>query len=190
MSSLLILSLLPPSQGLSFYNRKVLILGAGGITLSLLTQMAPFHPSVTILRRKAEPLAPENIPAGMEGRIDVATLASLESHLPQADIVVVACALTSETRGCLGYDQFKKLPSHALVVNVARGEVLQQDGLVKALQEGLIAGAGIDVTEPEPLPESSPLWGCKSTHPSIQTEDKFGGAGLANLIIVGHSLLC
>lgn len=152
--------------------------------------MAPFHPTVTILRRKAEPLAPENVPEGMQGRVEVSTLSSLESHLPEADVVIVACALTSDTRGCLGYEQFKKLPKHAIVVNVARGEVLQQDGLVRALQEGLIGGAGIDVTEPEPLPESSPLWGCKSSHPSIQTEDKFGGAGLANLIIVRSCSLC
>ena len=172
-----------PSQGLSLYHSNIVILGAGGITISLLAQLEPFTPKITVLRRKAEPLDDSIVPAKLRDLIHVSTLAELDNYLPKADIVVAACALTPDTHSCLGKAQFEKMQNHAIVVNVARGEVVNTDDLVVALKEGHIGGAGLDVTAPEPLPDNHPLWDLQSSHPSVNLDTKKGG-GKANLIIV------
>lgn len=78
--------------------------------------------------------------------------------LPRADVVVLSCPLTDETRGLMSAEAFAAMRPSAYLVNVARGGCVDQGALISALESGQIAGAGIDVTEPEPLPESSPLW--------------------------------
>ncbi|MEM9683133.1 MAG: D-2-hydroxyacid dehydrogenase [Pseudomonadota bacterium] len=80
------------------------------------------------------------------------------SLLPRTDVVVLACPLTPETRGLMNADAFAAMPETGYFVNVARGGCADQDALVTAITEGQIAGAGIDVTDPEPLNEESPLW--------------------------------
>jgi phosphoglycerate dehydrogenase-like enzyme/glyoxylase-like metal-dependent hydrolase (beta-lactamase superfamily II) len=82
----------------------------------------------------------------------------LMDRLPQADVVVVACPLTNETRGLFGEEQFKAMKKTAYFVNIARGGIVQTPALVSALENKLIAGAGFDVADPEPLPEGHPLW--------------------------------
>lgn len=81
----------------------------------------------------------------------------LGALVAESDFVVVSCALTSATRGLLGAAQFKAMKADAMVVNIARGEVIDQDALVAALEAGEIAGAGLDVTTPEPVPLDCPL---------------------------------
>lgn len=80
------------------------------------------------------------------------------SLLPRADVVVLACPLTPETRGLMGAKAFSAMRRSAYFINVARGACADHDALVTALKDGTIAGAGIDVTDPEPLPTDSPLW--------------------------------
>ena len=80
------------------------------------------------------------------------------SLLPNADVVVLACPLTDETRGLMNSDGFAAMRESAYLINVARGPCVDEAALVAAVKEQRIAGAGIDVTDPEPLPESSPLW--------------------------------
>ena len=80
------------------------------------------------------------------------------SLLPRADVVVLACPLTDETRGLMSAQAFAAMKSSAYLINVARGGCVVQDDLLRALDSGQIAGAGLDVTDPEPLPENSPLW--------------------------------
>ena len=75
-----------------------------------------------------------------------------------ADAVVVALALTPDTEGILGRNEFELMEKHAWVVNVGRGRHIVTDDLVWALQEGEIGGAALDVTNPEPLPNEHPLW--------------------------------
>ena len=75
-----------------------------------------------------------------------------------ADAVVVALALTPETRGIIDAEALARMPEHCWLVNVARGEHVATDALVAALAGGAIAGAALDVTDPEPLPEGHPLW--------------------------------
>ena len=78
--------------------------------------------------------------------------------LPQADFVVLTVPLTQETRGMIGERELRAMKSSAYLVNIGRGGTVQTAALVRALQEGWIAGAGLDVVDPEPLPPESPLW--------------------------------
>jgi phosphoglycerate dehydrogenase-like enzyme len=78
--------------------------------------------------------------------------------LSRSDYVVVACPLTEETRGLVGTEELRTMPSSAVLVNVARGEIVDEDALTEALQQGRIRGAALDVFEEEPLPSESPLW--------------------------------
>jgi phosphoglycerate dehydrogenase-like enzyme len=86
---------------------------------------------------------------GPDGLLDV---------LPEADFVVLTIPLTHETRGLIGERELQAMKSTAYIVNIGRGGTIQEDVLIRALQEGWIAGAGLDVFETEPLPEDSPLW--------------------------------
>jgi D-2-hydroxyacid dehydrogenase (NADP+) len=79
--------------------------------------------------------------------------------LPQADFVALTCPLTAETEGLLGEPQLAAMKPSAYLVNVARGRVVNEDALLKALREGRIAGAGLDTFHQEPLPPDSPFWG-------------------------------
>jgi phosphoglycerate dehydrogenase-like enzyme/glyoxylase-like metal-dependent hydrolase (beta-lactamase superfamily II) len=81
----------------------------------------------------------------------------LNERLPQADVVVLACPLTNETRGLIGEEQLKAMKKTAYLINIARGGVVQTPALVSALESKTIAGAGMDVSDPEPLPEGHPL---------------------------------
>ncbi len=85
-------------------------------------------------------------------------LAKLMDLLPKADVVVLACPLTAETRGLMGETQFQAMKKSAYFINVARGGLVQTNALVAALEKKQIAGAGLDVTDPEPLPDGHALW--------------------------------
>lgn len=87
---------------------------------------------------------------------------NLLEMLPQADWVVITAPLTCETKGMIGERELKALKKSAYIVNVSRGPIIEEQALIKALQDEWIAGAGLDVFEEEPLPESSPLWGMKN----------------------------
>jgi len=78
--------------------------------------------------------------------------------LPEADFLVLTVPLTHETQGMIRERELRAMKPTAYVVNIGRGGTIQEDGLVRALREGWIAGAGLDVFEAEPLPEDSPLW--------------------------------
>lgn len=78
--------------------------------------------------------------------------------LHQSEVVVITCPLTEQTRAMFNDAAFAAMPERALLINVSRGEVMAHDALVHALASGAIAGAGLDVTPTEPLPDDSPLW--------------------------------
>lgn len=78
--------------------------------------------------------------------------------LPEADFVVLTVPLTEATRGMIGEAELRAMKRSAIIVNIGRGGTIQEDVLVRALQEGWIGGAGLDVFETEPLPADSPLW--------------------------------
>ncbi|WP_066413096.1 D-2-hydroxyacid dehydrogenase [Halorubrum aethiopicum] len=82
----------------------------------------------------------------------------LPDVLARSDYVVLACPLVEATRGLIGAEEFMSMRSDAVLVNVARGEVVEESALETALQQNRIRGAALDVFEEEPLPPESPLW--------------------------------
>jgi phosphoglycerate dehydrogenase-like enzyme len=133
----------------SLYDQKVTILGGGGITSVLLEQLAPFRVEATVVRRKAD---------AVPGATRTVPVSALAEALPGALVVYVALALTPETTGIIGAPELDLMDETAWLVNVARGPHVDTDALVAALTAGSIAGAALDVTDPEPLPDGHPLW--------------------------------
>ncbi len=88
---------------------------------------------------------------------EVSTWLPLEELLATSDVVSVHTPLTPETRSLIGADAFAAMKTSAILVNTSRGPVVDQDALVQALRAGEIAGAGLDVTDPEPIPLDHPL---------------------------------
>jgi phosphoglycerate dehydrogenase-like enzyme len=135
--------------GTNLQGGRVTILGGGGITEVLLRLLAPFDAHVTVVRNRVRP---------MDGADVVVEGEHIHDALPGADLVVVALALTPDTDGIIGRDELRLMERHSWLVNVARGRHVVTDDLVKALEDGEIGGAALDVTEPEPLPDGHPLW--------------------------------
>ncbi|WP_214415969.1 D-isomer specific 2-hydroxyacid dehydrogenase family protein [Sphaerisporangium fuscum] len=138
-----------PRPPRSLHGRSVTVLGGGGIAEELVRILQPFGCRVRVVRRSSRPLpgADETLPPS-----------ALATVLPDTDVLVLALALTAETRHIVGAAELALLPAHAVVVNVARGGHIDTDALVAALDAGTISAAGLDVTDPEPLPEGHPLW--------------------------------
>ena len=136
-------------EGVSLYGRRVVVIGAGGIALEYLRLLAPFDVDVTVVRRSSSPV---------EGAARTVTTDQLDAVLPDADVVMIAAAMTSGTAKLIGPHQFSIMKPSARLVNIARGGLVDTDALVDALRSGEIAGAGVDVTDPEPLPDGHPLW--------------------------------
>jgi phosphoglycerate dehydrogenase-like enzyme len=82
----------------------------------------------------------------------------LHEMLEQADFVSICCPLTPETEGMMSTAEFRVMKPTAFLINIARGKIVDQPALIEALRAGKLAGAGLDVTNPEPLPKESPLW--------------------------------
>ena len=82
----------------------------------------------------------------------------LHDMLGQSDFMAICCPLTPQTKGMMGTPEFRAMKSTAVLVTIGRGQIINQAALVDALQTKAIAGAGLDVTDPEPLPQDSPLW--------------------------------
>jgi phosphoglycerate dehydrogenase-like enzyme len=135
--------------GRNLLNANVTIVGGGGITESLIRLLTPFGCSITVVRRTVEHIEGADTVVGTENLVDA---------LVGADLVVLALSLTPETEGLLGRPEFEVMESHAWIVNVARGAHIVTDDLVWALQNNIIGGAALDVTNPEPLPTDHPLW--------------------------------
>jgi phosphoglycerate dehydrogenase-like enzyme len=136
-------------SGRSLYDGRVTILGGGGITEALIPLLAPLRVTTTVVRRR---------PDAMTGVDRVMPPERLHDALADADAVVLALALTPETEGVIGRPELERMPDHAWLVNVARGRHVVTDDLVAALKDHVIGGAGLDVTDPEPLPDGHPLW--------------------------------
>jgi phosphoglycerate dehydrogenase-like enzyme len=110
-----------------------------------------------------EVLAVDIEPVASEPGVTLWTTERLYDLLGASDVVVIALPLTKATRHLFTRDLFRRMQRHAILINVTRGEIVYGDDLMKALDEGLIWGAGLDVTDPEPLPTEHPLW----RHPRV-----------------------
>jgi phosphoglycerate dehydrogenase-like enzyme len=135
--------------GRNLLGADVTIFGGGGITESLVRLLDPWGCRITVVRRNV---------AEMRGVRRVLEADRVDEALRGADLVVLALPLTPDTEHMMGAPQFELMEAHAWLVNVARGRHVVTDDLVEALRAGAIGGAGLDVTDPEPLPDGHPLW--------------------------------
>ena len=141
-------------QGISLYGRHVLIVGAGGIAVEIMRLLKPFETEITIVRRSADPLP---------GAHRTVASDQLLSVLPDADVVILAAASTDETAQFIGERELAAMKPTAVLVNIARGPLIDTDALVSSLESGHLWGVGLDVTDPEPLPDGHPLWSAPRT---------------------------
>jgi phosphoglycerate dehydrogenase-like enzyme len=148
----------------SLEGATLAIVGYGHIGRELAKRARPFGMRIVSVARRPVPDALVD---------DALPLRSLHQALRQADYVVVAIALTPETTHLLGRDEFNACKPGAVLVNVARGPVLDQQALIQALQSGHLGGAALDVTDPEPLPADHPLWSC----PNLLISPHYAGSG-------------
>ena len=131
----------------SLADRRVLIVGYGRIGAAIERRLAGFEvASVTRVARRAR-----------TGEVPVRAIGELGSLLPEADVVFVITPLTPDTEHLIGASELAAMPQDALLVNVARGRVVDTEALVAATATGRIRAA-LDVTDPEPLPPDHPLW--------------------------------
>lgn len=141
----------------SLADRRVLLIGYGGVSQAIESRLAGFEVQLTRLARTARQernLAGDTVP--------VHGFDELHARLAESDIVILGVPLTDETRHLLDAAALAQLPDGALVVNVARGPVVDTDALVAELRAGRLRAA-LDVTDPEPLPADHPLWECPGT---------------------------
>ncbi len=130
-------------------GQSAVLVGWGAIGQALAPLLQALGLRLAVVRHSAE--------AALPG-VRTLTYDGLDELLPRADWLLLACPLTDRTRGLVGARQLQLLPPHAHLVNVARGEVVDEPALIAALQGGRIAGAFLDVFAREPLPADSPLW--------------------------------
>jgi phosphoglycerate dehydrogenase-like enzyme len=135
------------------FGSKALLLGYGAIGKLIEERLKPFGVDVTIVRRTPGPtsFAPD----------------AWRARLGEFDWVILAVPATPETENMIGADELATMKQSATLINIARGSVVEQDALVKALQDKQIGAAFLDVTTPEPLPADHPLWTLDNAHISM-----------------------
>src|SRR5512132_419 len=131
-------------QGTGLTGRTLGVVGYGRIGREVVRLLEAWRMSVLVTQRT--PVEEDGV-----------SYVTLETLLRESDVVVVACPLTEETRGLLDARRLALMKPTAFLVNVARGAIVDQAALVDALREGRLAGAGLDVVDPEPLPADDRL---------------------------------
>jgi D-2-hydroxyacid dehydrogenase (NADP+) len=154
-------------------GKTVGIVGMGAIGTEVARLAKAFGCRVLAVRRSARERRHDCPPAD-----ELLPLADLPYLLGESDYVVLATPLTSETRRLIGEAELRAMKPSACIINIARGGVVDEAALVRALKEGWIAGAGLDVFEQEPLPAESELWGLENV---IISPHISGGTEIYNL---------
>jgi phosphoglycerate dehydrogenase-like enzyme len=142
------------------------IIGLGNIGRRIAKRCAAFEMEILAYTRTRGKFEPEGFTLDETG--------SLKTLLPRSDFVVLSLPLNSETQGIIGAKELSSMKNSAFLINVSRGGHVVTDDLVDALRNGQIAGTGLDVVEPDPLPDDHPLWDMEnvemSPHCAAQTE--------------------
>jgi phosphoglycerate dehydrogenase-like enzyme len=138
----------------SLSGKRILIFGAGGIGINLATMLKPFDCHVTVMSKSGRMVSEANQSAASNEFFKV---------VGDYDFIILAAPATAETYHLINADSLSHMKSEAYVVNVARGSLINSEDLIEALDAGVIAGAGLDVTDPEPLAEGHRFF----THPKI-----------------------
>lgn len=144
-------------------DKRVLVLGYGSIGRAVVQRLLPFEVEVTAVASRQRD--------GDELVATVHGVAELPNLLPHHDVVVVIVPLSEATRGLVDAEFLAAMPDGALLVNVARGPVVDTDALLAETSTGRLLAA-LDVTDPEPLPSDHPLW----TSPGVLISPHVGGA--------------
>ena len=154
----------PALRATSLEGATLAIVGLGHIGIEIARRARGFGMHIVGVTRtpRPDPLIDEALP-----------LAALHDVLPRADAIAIALNLAPETRHLFDAAAFARCRRGALLVNVARGGLIDQAALRQALLDGRIGGAGLDVTDPEPLPEGDPLW----SSPNLVISPHFAGGG-------------
>jgi D-2-hydroxyacid dehydrogenase (NADP+) len=139
-----------PSREDQLRGKTLLIIGLGRVGTRLAKLAKAFEMRVVATKRDAS--------LGAEGVDRVCRWDRLPELLPLADIVTLTCPLTTDTENLIDAKALASMKPSAHLINVARGRIVDEDALIRALQEKRLAAAGLDVTREEPLPASSPLW--------------------------------
>jgi phosphoglycerate dehydrogenase-like enzyme len=145
-----------PKQGakdpplLELRDKTMLVVGLGGIGTEVARRAHAF--GMRVIATDAKPMAVPSFVARLE------TPDKLPVLLPVADVIVLCVPLTGQTKGLIGAAQFSLMKPTAFFIDVARGKEYDNLALAAALKAGRLAGAGLDVTDPEPLPPDHPLW--------------------------------
>lgn len=142
-----------PLRGRELAELTIGIVGFGSIGAEVARLLAPFESRILATRRHPER------GAGDAPNVELLALDHLSDLLRVADIVVVAAPLTSETAGLIGARQLQEMRQDAWLINIARGQLVDERALRRALESGWIGGAVLDVFSEEPLPPDSPLYG-------------------------------
>jgi phosphoglycerate dehydrogenase-like enzyme len=149
----------PPVMLEELTGKTLLLVGYGSIGKDIERMLAPFN--LEILR----------VARGAHADPKVYPVADLDNLIPRAHVIVLILPSTAETRWLIDNRQFALMRQGALLVNAARGPIVNTDALVEALHSGKIRAA-LDVTDPEPLPEGHPLWSC----PNLLITPHIGGS--------------
>ncbi|GAA5155000.1 2-hydroxyacid dehydrogenase [Microbacterium pseudoresistens] len=153
----------------SLADRRVLLVGFGGVGEAIALRLEPFEVEMTVVARTARTLWHERL-----GRVQVHGIDELAALLPEAEIVVLSLPGGEETHHLFDADLLAALPDGALVVNVGRGSIVDTDALRTELESGRLRAA-LDVFEEEPLPADDPLWQA----PNLVVSPHVGGASTA-----------
>jgi phosphoglycerate dehydrogenase-like enzyme len=136
-------------QAAELQGSTVTVVGLGAIGESVVERLAGFGVETVGVRYTPAKGGPTDEVVGFD---------AIHDAFARSDYLVLACPLTDTTAGLVDAEAFETLPPDAVLVNVARGGVVDTDALVGALRRNQIRGAALDVTDPEPLPEDHPLW--------------------------------
>lgn len=142
----------PESEYSTLWGRNLLLLGYGGIGERCARIADALGMRVSVVRNSEGP-------PGSQAVVRFGLIRDLPEMLAEADVIINALPLTTQTRGLLQRTRFAQMKRGAVFVNVGRGATVVTDDLVQALREGHLGGACLDVVEPEPLPKAHPLWG-------------------------------
>jgi phosphoglycerate dehydrogenase-like enzyme len=137
-------------QAVALQGRTMLVVGIGGIGSEIAKRAHGFGMRVIATRRSDTPPEPfvERV-----GKPD-----ELAAMLVEADVVAICVPLTKETEKLFDATMIGRMKKGSYLINIARGKIVDTDALIAALKDGRIAGAALDVTDPEPLPADHPLW--------------------------------
>lgn len=167
--------------GIELKNKTLGIYGLGRIGIEMAKRCkGAYNMKIIYHNRRPNPKAEQELDAQYVG---------FESLLSESDVISVHCALTEETKGIFNKSTFSRMKPTSLFINTARGLVHKETDLIEALQTGVIWGAGLDVTNPEPMRPDSPLLQMENVavlphigSATVETRDKMAGLAAMNII--------